>query len=254
MASKHSTKLWLYGKHAVMAALQNKQRQRFKLLMTKSIADELRPLLDSIKITPQIVSNQQLEQILPKSSLHQGIAFETSSVIIDGIESLYQAVIPAQAGIQSLRTCLIALDQISDQNNIGAILRSAAAFDISGVITLADNTPSETSHIAKAASGALEIVPLIKVTNLAQTIKYLQERGFWVIGLDGGGDQYLDEIKLPEKTLFIAGSESSGLRRLTREKCDYIAKIRISSRMESLNVSVATALAMQYFYTSLRGA
>jgi 23S rRNA (guanosine2251-2'-O)-methyltransferase len=240
--NKAHSKLWIYGKHTVVSALRNKNRQHYKLLLTKAAESELKSALNELtNIKPQIVAPQQLEQILPKNSLHQGIALETSSIIINGIENL-------ELSPDKINMCLVALDQITDQNNIGSIIRSAAAFNIDGIITLTDNTPAETGHIAKAASGGLETVPLIKVTNLAQTIKYLQDQGFWSIGLDGSAQENLDQIALPNKSLFIVGSEHNGLRRLTKEKCDMIAKIKMSSQMESLNVSVATAIAMQTYY------
>jgi 23S rRNA (guanosine2251-2'-O)-methyltransferase len=239
--NKESSKLWIYGKHAVLSALQNTKRQHYKLLLTKQTEIELKLAWPKLKdINPQIVTTQQIEQILPKNSLHQGIALETSTIIINGIENLE---LPP-----SKNMCLVALDQITDQHNIGSIIRSATAFNIDGIITLADNTPTETSHIAKSASGGLEIVPLVKVINLTKTIKYLQNHGFWSIGLDSHTDQYLNQIELPKRTLFIVGSEHNGIRRLTRENCDMLAKIKISPQMESLNVSVAAAIAMQSYY------
>jgi 23S rRNA (guanosine2251-2'-O)-methyltransferase len=240
--NKASNSLWIYGKHTVISALNNKNRKHHKLLVTKQVQIELKPLLDSLINTKiQVVLAQQIDQLLPKNCLHQGIALETSTVIIDGIENF-------KLDQNKQNICLVALDQITDQHNIGSIIRSAAAFDIDGIITLTDNTSSETSHIAKSASGGLEIVPLIKVVNLSNTIKYLQDQGFWSIGLDGYAKEYLHEMKLPNKTLFIVGSEHSGMRRLTREKCDLLAKIKMSSNIESLNVSVATAIAMQTYY------
>lgn len=241
--SKSLQKLWLFGKHAVVAALNNPNRRHTKLLITKALADELAPILTKTKINPSIVTTVQIEQVLPKGSIHQGIALETSSVIIDGIESI---------DLNKPNMCYIILDQISDQTNIGGILRTAAAFDIDGVITLADNTPTETGHIAKAASGALEIVPLIRVVNLVQTLKHLQNNGFWSVGLDSNTNTHLHELDLPNRTIFIMGSEHSGLRRLTKDKCDYLAKIAMSEKMESLNVGVAAALTMQSYYMKFK--
>ena len=240
--NRTSNTLWIYGKHTVISALHNKNRKHHKLLITKQVETELKSALeDLVDIKIQVVLPQQIEQLLPKNSLHQGIALETSTVIIDGIENF--KLDPNKPNI-----CLVALDQFTDQHNIGSIIRSAAAFDIDGIITLTDNTSAETSHIAKSASGGLEIVPLIKVVNLVNTIKYLQDQGFWSVGLDSYAKEYLHQIKLPNKALFIVGSEHSGMRRLTKEKCDLLAKVKMSSNIESLNVSVATAIAMQTYY------
>jgi 23S rRNA (guanosine2251-2'-O)-methyltransferase len=240
--NKISQTLWIYGKHTVIAALHNKNRKHYKLLITKQVQTELKSVLESIvNIKIQVVQTQQIEQILPKNSVHQGIALETSTIIIDGIENF-------KLDYNKPNICLVALDQVTDQHNIGSIIRSAAAFDIDGIITLTDNTSAETSHIAKSASGGLEIIPLIKVINLANTIKYLQNKGFWSIGLDGYAKEYLHQMNLPNKALFILGSEHNGIRRLTKEKCDLLAKIKISTNTESLNVSVAAAIAMQTYY------
>lgn len=241
---KVSIKLWIYGKHAVISALHNSKRQHYQLLLTKQTEARLQLSLAKIcPVKPQIVTIQQIEQILPKNSLHQGIALETSTIIINGIENL-------ELDHSKKRICIIALDQITDQYNIGSIIRSAAAFNIGAIITLADNTPIETNHIAKSASGGLEIVPLIKVVNLTKTIQYLQSHGFWSIGLDSHTDRHLQEVKLPERSLFVVGSEHSGIRRLTKENCDILAKIKMSSQIESLNVSVAAAIAMQAYYAT----
>lgn len=241
MKKKQSHKLILFGKHAVEAALKNTHRKHVKLYITKNLYNEFEQLIKQTNVNTIITTTEQIDQILPQGSIHQNIALETQTIIKDGIENL-------KLNNLKEKSCIIALDQISDQINIGNILRSAAAFDIDAVITLADNTPSETGQIAKAACGALEIVPLVKVTNLAQTIAYLQKQGYWSVGLDSNTDNYLHKLELPTKSLFILGSEHSGLRRLTKEKCDYLVKIAMSEQMESLNVGVAAALAMQRYY------
>lgn len=239
---KKTDKLWLFGKHAVLAALANPLRSHYRLLATKSNEAELRDLARAAKVQVTLATVQEFEKILPKGSIHQGVALQTSGVMLHGIEELDEAL------FNKKNVCLLALDQVSDQINIGSIMRSAAAFSIDGIITLADNTPEETGQIAKAACGAMEVVPLIKVVNLAKTIEYLQQRNFWTVGLDGESETILEEMVLPDKCLFVIGSEHSGMRRLTREKCDYLVKIAMSGQMESLNASVAAALAMHSFY------
>ena len=139
------------------------------------------------------------------------------------------------------------LDQVTDPHNIGAILRSAAAFEAAAVILPDANAPEESGTLAKSACGGLEIVPLIRVPNLVRAIETLKKVGFWVIGLDGSAKKTMAQDKLPAKTVFILGSEGDGLRRLTAENCDYMLKLPISDKMESLNVSNAAAIALYEF-------
>ena len=140
------------------------------------------------------------------------------------------------------------LDQITDPHNVGAILRSAAAFDVGAVIATDRNAPTESGVMAKAASGALEVVPLITVTNLVQAIEKIKKAGYWIAGMDGNAKQTIAEAKLDRKTALVLGAEGSGLRRLTAEHCDYLVKLPMSGRIESLNVSNAAAVALYELY------
>ena len=140
------------------------------------------------------------------------------------------------------------MDQVTDPHNIGAILRSAAAFDAMAVVIPDAGAPEESAVLAKSACGALEIVPLIRVTNLARSMQQLKDAGFWCLGLDGYAKEYISDKKLPARTAFILGSEGDGMRRLTAENCDYTIKLPMSDKMESLNVSNAAAVALYEFY------
>lgn len=133
---------------------------------------------------------------------------------------------------------------MTDPHNVGAVLRSAAAFDASAVILTDRNAPEATGTLAKSASGALELVPLITVSNLTRAMKTLKDLGFWCVGLDGRAPSTLRETSLPDKIALVMGSEGFGLRRLTAENCDYTVKLPISERVESLNVSNAAAIAL----------
>ena len=230
--------IYLFGKHACLAALANPLRKIKRVMVTKNTQNELEKALASIK-NLSLIDGQKLENLLPSGSVHQGIVIEC--------ESLKQ---PSLSDWLELATGnpLILLDQISDPHNVGAILRSAAAFNAGAVITTERNAPIESATMAKSASGALELVPLITVTNLVQAIETIKKFGYWICGLDGAAKQTIAETKLDSKTALILGAEGSGLRRLTAEHCDFLVKLPISNKMESLNVSNAAAVALYDLY------
>jgi 23S rRNA (guanosine2251-2'-O)-methyltransferase len=139
---------------------------------------------------------------------------------------------------------LLVLDQVTDPHNLGAMLRSAAAFNAAAVILTKDHSAPETAVVAKAASGGLDIVPRVVVTNLASALREIKEAGYWVAGLSGDAKQTIREAKLNRKTALVLGAEGKGLRRLTAESCDVLVRLPMSERMESLNVSNAAAIAL----------
>jgi len=226
---------WLYGHHAVKAALSNPDRAKTRLLL---LADEPRPQEAKSDLATTIVDKQTMEKTLPKGAIHQGIALE-----VKPLEPLSLDDIIRQAEEKTTSTIVI-LDGVTDPHNIGAILRSMAAFDSDALIVTDKNAPAETAAMAKAASGALDIVPLIRITNLARGLEKLKQAGFWIIGMEGTAQKSLRELDIPKKIAIILGSEGEGMRRLTFESCDFLAKLPISSRMESLNVSNAAAIAL----------
>lgn len=225
--------IWLYGFHAVVAALKNPERKINRLLVTKETLPELTLSLNE-KPVHEVVSRADLEQILPKNSVHQGIACLTQPLPEKFIED-----IPEKES-----SLIVLLDQVSDPHNIGAIMRSAAAFNADAVLITEKNAPEATGALAKSASGALELLPLISVVNLARTMNDLQKRGYWCVGMDGSAPKTLKETDLPKKIVLVMGSEGYGLRRLTTENCDFMVKLPISSKVESLNVSNACAIAL----------
>ena len=226
--------VFLFGNHACLAALVNPMRKIKRILVTKNTQSELGKKLSGIK-NLIVTEGQKIDHLLPPGSVHQGIAMEC--------EPLAQPSLQSWLADAHDRPLLI-LDQVSDPHNIGAILRSAAAFDIGAIITTDRNAPTESGVMAKAASGALEIVPMIAVTNLVQAIELIKKSGYWIAGLDGHAKQTIAEAKLDRKTALALGAEGSGLRRLTAEHCDFLVKLPMSERMESLNVSNAAAVAM----------
>jgi 23S rRNA (guanosine2251-2'-O)-methyltransferase len=237
---KHFNKTWIYGKHAVLAALRNKRRQLYQLLGTK---DALLAINDTLQITQvkvDIVDSKYLDKILGSQVLHQNLALEAAPLKELSLEDILEDA--AQNSV------LVILDQLTDPHNVGAILRSSAAFAASAVIMTKHNSPKDSAVIAKVAAGAMEITPLIKVTNLAQSIKIIKDQGYWVIGLDGYAKECLHQVKLQGKIALVLGSEGLGLRRLTIENCDILAKLPIDGMMESLNVSNAAAIALYEYY------
>ena len=229
--SKHQKKgetgYWLFGTHPCEAALSNPKREILRILATKNVASQM----DEPNI--EIVDGREIEHKLPKGAVHQGIAMQVKPLESPVLEELAES-----------KQTLVMLDQVTDPHNVGAILRSAAAFGVGGIICPADHAPPQTGTLAKSASGALELVPLLSITNLASGIKTLKEMGYWIVGLGGESAQNIEKIAEFSPLCLILGAEGKGLRQLTRKNCDITLKIPIDARMESLNVSNAAAIAL----------
>jgi 23S rRNA (guanosine2251-2'-O)-methyltransferase len=235
---------WLYGRHAVAAALANPARRVRRLLALPEAASELRALIGAAQArlprdAPEILERRGFEQLLPQGAVHQGMALAAEPLPAGDIDDLLDAL-PAGGAPH----VVVLLDQVTDPHNVGAVLRSAAAFAARGVVMPDHGAPPITGALAKAASGALEAVPLLRVTNLARTLDRLKEAGFWCIGLTESGDKALDEIDVGERIALVLGAEGSGLRRLTRERCDLLARLPTRGTPASLNVSNAAAIAL----------
>lgn len=229
---------WIYGHHAVTAALANPNRGKILLKMTKESALD-KSLLQEVQT--QIVTRQEIDALVPVGAVHQGLALQVRPLEPTFIDDIIRKANTMDKAV------ILMLDQVTDPHNIGALLRSSAAFNALAVILPDANAPDETGALAKSACGGLEIVPLIRVSNLVRTIEAFKKAGFWVLGLEGTAQKTISEDKLPLKTVFILGSEGEGLRRLTAENCDYMVKLPISENMESLNVSNAGAIALYEF-------
>lgn len=229
--------LWLFGHHAVEAALANPRRQPRRLVATERAAALLaKPLL--ARVRAEFVDGYAVGRLLPPGAVHQGLA-----LLCEPLPARDLADIPPRAEDQPRRLVLV-LDQISDPHNVGAILRSAAAFGVAAVVVQDRHAPPESGTLAKSASGALDIVPYISVVNIARALGELAEQGFWRVALAGDGDEPLKDAVREGDIALVLGSEGSGLRRLVRESCDVTAYVPIQSRMESLNVSNAAAVAL----------
>ena len=222
----------LYGWHTVAAALANPQRHIRKLLLTENAARRLADDHIEPRVTPEIVRPSLIDQRLGPDTVHQGLLAEADPLPSPDIDSL------PQEGI------VLVLDQITDPHNVGAILRSAAAFAVKAVVTTARHSPEATGVLAKSASGALELVPLVTVQNLARALTELNDQGFLTVGLDSQGGENLGTIALRQPLALVLGAEGKGLRQLTRETCSAVARLDMPGDIKSLNVSNAAVLAL----------
>jgi 23S rRNA (guanosine2251-2'-O)-methyltransferase len=232
--------VWLYGTHAVAAALVNPARRLRRLLLTveaeAALAERVAP---PWSVPHERVERTRLDQLLGRDVVHQGVALLADLLAPPGLAQTLITAVGQRPGP------VLVLDQVNDPRNVGAILRSAAAFGVAGVVMQDRNAPEETGALAKAASGALEIMPLLRAVNIARTLVALKAAGCWVVGLDASAPAPLSGPALAERRVaLVLGAEGSGLRRLTRETCDEIAGLATPGAMESLNVAAATAIAL----------
>lgn len=234
--SSNKNTFWLYGFHTVNAALRNPERECHKLIfMQESILKEI-DLSQRKNIIVENVDRHKFQTLFPEGTVHQGIAVLVKSLPERGIEFL-ESIDHA--------SLVLTLDQVTDPHNLGAILRSAAAFGVKAIVLPDRNTPDENSSIvAKTASGALEVVPTIRVSNLARSLEKMRDYGFWHIGLDEQGTTTLSNLDLSGKINIILGAEGEGLRRLTQENCDFLARLPTSTKFATLNVSNAAAISL----------
>ena len=222
-----------WGKHAVAAALDNPRRNVLKAWATREAAG----FMQFPKEVPVTLSDvADLGRLVPGDAPHQGVVIE-----VQPLEDAWLGDILADAPEKAV---LLVLDQVTDPHNVGAILRSAAAFGAVGIVTQDRNSPPESGVVAKAASGALERVPWARVVNLARALDDIAAAGFWRIGLTGEAEMDLKEALGPPRVALVLGAEGSGLRPNTREHCDALARLPISDAIESLNVSNAAAVAL----------
>ena len=227
--------LWLYGLHPVRAALGNPARKLKRAVLTARAAEEIgSKLLGRAK--HEIVDGDAVARILPPGSVHQGVALACEPL---PRRTLEQILSPSPN-----RRIVLVLDQITDPHNAGAILRTAAAFGVAAVVVQDRNAPPESGVLAKAASGALDIVPIVSAVNLSRELETLGKLGFWRSALAGDGEAPLKETAGPGDVALVLGSEGSGIRRLVREHCDASAFVAIDTAMESLNVSNAAAISL----------
>jgi 23S rRNA (guanosine2251-2'-O)-methyltransferase len=241
--------VWLHGLHAVAAALANPARRLKRLLVTEEAEATLAarlPRTDGVpswRIAPERADRQRFGTFLPEDSVHQGAA-----LLVEPLPNL-----TLDRAVETGEGPVLVLDQVTDPRNIGAILRSAAAFGASALVMQDRHAPPETGSLARAASGALEVVPVVRVVNLSRALDELKKAGLWVVGLDGAAPVTLAQTQAGlggRRVALVLGAEGDGMRRLTRENCDELSRLPIAPEMESLNVSAAAAVAL---YELVRG-
>ncbi|HTH33970.1 MAG TPA: 23S rRNA (guanosine(2251)-2'-O)-methyltransferase RlmB [Xanthobacteraceae bacterium] len=222
----------LYGWHTVTAALNNPARRIRRLLATENAVRRLSEDGITLPVTPELVRPDAIAAQLTPDAVHQGLLAEADPLPAPAIEEL-----PAD-GI------VLVLDQITDPHNVGAILRTAAAFAVDAIVTTARHSPEATGVLAKSASGALELVPIVLVQNLARALAALKARGFFLVGLDSAATDDLASLDLHAPLALVLGAEGKGLRQLTGATCDRLAQLALPGEIKSLNVSNAAALAL----------
>jgi 23S rRNA (guanosine2251-2'-O)-methyltransferase len=232
-ASKPENRPRFWGHHAVAAALANPEREVVRLWVTREAAAEME-LPPSVPTT--FADAADLGRMVPRDAPHQGVVAE-----VERLDDLLLADLLDDA---PEGRPLLVLDQVTDPHNVGAILRSAAAFDALGLVTQDRHAPAESGALAKAASGALETVPWVRVVNLARALEEIAEARFWRIGLAGEAELTLAEALGPARVALVLGAEGEGMRHNTAQHCDALARLPIGERMESLNVSNAAAIAL----------
>jgi 23S rRNA (guanosine2251-2'-O)-methyltransferase len=222
----------LYGWHTVTAALANPARRVRTLILTPNAEHRLAEAGIALSVKPAIVRPDEIDRRLSSDAVHQGLLLEADPLEAPELDEL------AAEGV------VLVLDQVTDPHNVGAIVRTAAAFAVSAIITTARHSPEATGVLAKSASGGLELVPIVLIQNLARGIAALKEQGFLTVGLDSDADTDLDAAPLRAPLALVIGAEGKGLRQLTRETVDLHARLALPGDIKSLNVSNATALAL----------
>jgi 23S rRNA (guanosine2251-2'-O)-methyltransferase len=225
--------VWLYGIHTVKAAIENPERKLLTLRVTRNALARLE--LEDAQMqamTVEMVTPQDIDKLVGPDAIHQGVLLEARPLPVRKLDSLKD------------RPLLLVLDQVTDPHNVGAIMRSAVAFDAGAVITTERHSPTESGVMAKSASGALEMIPYVQITNLADAIEELKSLGFQTIGLDSEGPAPLEGTFASPKIALVLGAEGKGLRQKTRATCDALARLDMPGAIKSLNVSNAAAISL----------
>ena len=231
----------IHGMHAVCAALSNPDRSVSSLFATKNGLGRLTTALGSLRVTPNDISPGDLSKRLGADAVHQGVMIEAAPLEPVSLQSAIEEAVKGRP--------IIILDQVTDPHNVGAILRSAAAFNASALIMTRRNSPPLDGTLAKAASGALEFVPVILIANLARTLSDVTNQGVQIIGLEGSGQQALETVAVQHPCALVLGAEHKGLRRLTAENCEMLCFLNTPGKLKSLNVSNAAAIALHSITT-----
>ena len=241
--SKHH-QLWIYGTHACQAALKNPRRNIFEIAYQNAKALEKFSINNPVPLSSfksKLVDRNWFDSKFGNDAVHQGIALLVAPLDEFSPDDL--------ANDTDQNQLLIILDQVNDPHNVGAIIRSAAAFNAKAIVTTNRNAPEESAVLAKSASGALEFIPIMKYVNLASAIQELKNMGFWIYGFAESGSTPLGKVKFSGKVALILGAEGTGMRDLTKKNCDFLIHLETSGDFSTLNVSNAAAVAMYKVFT-----
>ena len=246
-AGEQGAGYWIYGAHAVLAALANPERRCRRLVMTPEATARQGRLAQLVGArsdlaTAESLPRAELERLLPAGAVGQGLALLVDPLPHRGLDRVLAA--KTHSAPAPPRRLLVALDQITDPQNVGAILRSAAAFGAAGLVLPERHSAPESGALAKAASGALDLLPVARVSNLARALDDLKAEGFWCVGLAQEAEAELGDARLGEALVLVLGAEGKGLRRLTRQHCDLLLRLPTRGPIASLNVSNACAVAL----------
>ncbi len=222
----------IYGFHSVGAALKAPRRELIRLYATAAAAERLSGEIAARGLETRIMNPEEISARAPREAVHQGLLLEARPLAPIDIADL-----PANG-------LVLVLDQITDPHNVGAILRTGAAFAVDALVTTERHSPDFAGALAKSASGGLEHVPICSVTNLARALAEMGDMGYWRIGLDSEAPAPLTDETISRPLALVLGAEDKGLRRLTRERCDRLARLDLPGAIKSLNVSNACAIAL----------
>jgi 23S rRNA (guanosine2251-2'-O)-methyltransferase len=231
--------VFLYGLHTVRAAISNPSRKLISLKVTQNALARLELDPETLPCPVEMVSPQDIDKLLGPDAIHQGVLLETRPLPVRKLDSLKETPL------------VLVLDQVTDPHNVGAILRSAVAFDAGALVTTERHSPTESGVLAKSASGALELIPYVQITNLADALEELHKLGFQTIGLDSEGPAPLEGTFDGGKIALVLGAEGKGLRQKTRATCKALARLDMPGAIKSLNVSNAAAIALYAARTHL---
>ncbi|MFZ5671366.1 MAG: 23S rRNA (guanosine(2251)-2'-O)-methyltransferase RlmB [Pseudomonadota bacterium] len=228
----------LYGVHTVAEALTNPKRKFIKLLATKNAADRLKDEIAQARITVEPALPRDLDRLLGPDAVHQGLILDCKPLRQPRLDQI------PREGI------VVLLDQVTDPHNVGAIMRSCAAFGVTALVATARHSPEASGVLLKSASGAYEHVPFTKVTNLARAMEELRGYGFLLVGLDSEAAEDIGDARLSRPVALVLGAEGKGLRQLTRQTCDTVVRLDMPGLIKSLNVSNAAAIALYALHRS----
>ncbi len=236
----------LFGLHAVEAALKNEKRPIRRLLMTENAQAKLAEAVALRHAKPERTTPRDLDHLLGADTVHQGVMLETRLLTEPDLSDVAEAAATGGGPI-------LVLDQVTDPHNVGAVLRSAAVFGAGGLVMHRRHSPPLNGTLAKSASGALELIPIVLAQNLARTLDDLKDRGFTILALDGTAETLLEDEPLTGPVALVLGAEGKGLRQLTKESSDRLVKIAAGGTLDSLNVSNAAAIALHLCAMRRRG-